>query len=223
MKPWRLLETATTPDGGMITLSQRDHTYSIRIDGHELMSTRQHASEEALATLACTPFAPRRNVRVLVGGLGCGFTLRAALAAVGADAQVVVAELIPAVVTWNRNPAYALGADAVADPRVRIEACNVVHCIAGHHAQWDVILLDVDNGATALSSAANAQLYRSAGLRAARAALRPGGCLGVWSAGADPAFAQLLEQAGFRVEVRYVSAHGNSGQRHALFFGWAAE
>jgi len=223
MKKWTLIDKATTPDGGVIALYEHDGDYAIRIDGQELMSTRKHASEEALAALTCRPFIQKRGVRVLIGGLGFGFTLRAALAGLGKDAHVVVAELIPAVVSWNRNPSYPLAAASLADPRVTVVERDVVEVIRSSRSGFDAILLDVDNGPSGLCVESNGRLYNEKGLHHAREALRPGGCLGIWSSQADPLFAKRLGRAGFTVEVQRSPAHaapGKSGSLpHTLFLG----
>jgi spermidine synthase len=219
MKPTRLLDTAATPDGTPITLHEHDGTLSIRAGGVELMSTRQHHSEERLAALACAGLRDRRRAAVLIGGLGFGFTLRETLRHVVADAAVVVAELVPAVIAWNRNPAYGLAADAVADPRVDIRGCDVADVLAASRGRFDAIMLDVDNGASGLTTAANEGLYVAAGLGAARAALRPGGRLAVWSAGADPRFVARMEQAGFAVEVVKARTHPTGGSWNSIFVG----
>ena len=201
MKPTRLLDTAATPDGTPITLHEHDGTLSIRAGGVELMSTRQHHSEERLAELACAGLHGRRRAAVLIGGLGLGFTLRETLRHVAADAAVVVAELVPAVIAWNRNPAFGLAADVIGDPRVEVRACDVADVLGASRGRFDAIMLDVDNGASGLTTAANDGLYVAAGLGAARAALRPGGRLAIWSAAADPRFVARMEKAGFAVEV----------------------
>lgn len=222
MKKSTLIDKAATPDGGVIALYEHDGSYTIRINGHELMSTRRHDSEEALATRACQPLRQHEKVRVLIGGLGFGFTLRAALHQLGADAQVVVAEIIPAVVSWNRNPAYPFGGPALADPRVQVCEQDVADVIQANPAGFDVILLDVDNGPCALSAKTNQYLYDTSGLRRTKAALRPGGCLGIWSAGDDPGFAKHMRQAGFRVDVQRAQAHASSRAAHVIFLGWLA-
>lgn len=219
MKPWIMIDTATTPDGGVIALYRHDQSYAIRVNGYELMSTRTHASEEALATLTCQPLSAQKKVRVLIGGLGLGFTLRAALSALGRDAHIVVAELIPAVVAWNRNPLYPLASATLADPRVQVMEQDVLQIIRASPASFDAILLDVDNGPAAVSVEVNQRLYRAAGLRQAQAALRPGGCLGIWSAQADPAFAKLLHHVGFTVTTHTTPAHATSGPRHTVLIG----
>ena len=219
MKKWTTAGQARTPDGKTISLHEHDGSYAIRVDGIPLMSTRQHASEEKLAELACAHLRGIRCARVLIGGLGFGFTLKAALGAVAADAGVVVAEILGAVIAWNRNPTFPLAADWMADPRVTVleeDACEVIRRARG---SFDSIILDVDNGPAALSASGNARLYDSAGLHRARAALRPGGCLAVWSVAPDPAFEKFMTQAGFAVEVHRARSHGTSGRWHTLFVG----
>jgi len=218
VKKWELLEQGETPDGKALTLWKHDGTYTIRVGGLDLMSTRQHASEESLAHWACGPFKEHSGTRVLVGGLGFGFTLRAALEALPPKCEVVVAELLPAVVLWNRK--YQIAVDAMDDWRVTIRQTDVFTCIEEKPSHYDCILLDVDNGAAALSDGRNARLYRREGLGKIHSALKPGGCAAFWSAVQDPAFARLLEQADFRVETRRVRAHATAGSRHSLFFGY---
>jgi spermidine synthase len=219
LKKRTLIDQALAPDGTPISLFEHDGVYSIRAGAVELMSTRQHSSEEKLAQLACAHVRGIRGARVLVGGLGFGFTLRAALAAVGLDATVTVAEILPAVIGWNRNPAFPLAADALADGRVSVLQQDVGEVIRKARGSFDSIILDVDNGPAALSTTSNQRLYTEDGLRAIRAALRPGGCAAFWSAAPDRAFERLLGGAGFAVEVQRCRAHGNSGSRHTLFLG----
>lgn len=218
MKPTILRDTATTPDGTPLTLHERDGMFTIRVGSIELMSNRQHHSEERLAELACEGLRGRPRGRVLIGGLGMGFTLRAALGRLGADAEVVVAELIPAVIRWNQNPAYGLGADALADPRVEVVEGDVVDVLRGG-SRFDAVILDVDNGASGLSVASNDRLYSVTGLTRAAAALRPGGCLAVWSATDDPAFAGRMGRAGFTVAVERARVHAGGGGWTTLFLG----
>lgn len=206
-----------------MTLLVRDGFYTIRVDGQELMSTRQHASEERLAQLTCGGMTARTSPRVLIGGLGFGFTLRATLKTLPQDATVVVAELVPAVIAWNRNPAYGLAHEALSDPRVSVEPRDVGLVLRDGTAAFDAIMLDVDNGPVALSASRNKRLYGAKGLEIIRAALRPGGCLGVWSAGDDPRFAALMRQTGFAVEVARVRATATSGNWHTLFLGRLAQ
>lgn len=219
MKPTRLLDRATTPDGIPITLHEHDGTLSIRVGGAELMSARQHHSEERLAELACAGLRDRGRAAVLIGGLGLGFTLRETLRHVGPDATVVVAELVPAVIDWNRNPAYRLAADVIDDPRVEIVEGDVADLLAESRGRFDSIMLDVDNGASGLTAAANDALYVATGLGAARAALKPRGRLAVWSAGDDRRFVARMEEAGFDVEVVKARTHPSGGSWNSLFIG----
>jgi len=217
--PWVQLDAAPLPDGGTLRLARRGDEYSIRLDGAELMNSRLSGSEEALATLACARLAGRPAPRVLIGGLGMGFTLRAALAALPAHAQVVVGELLPCVLAWARGPMAELFAGCLDDPRVRVDLRNVAQCY-GEAPAWDAILLDVDNGPEGLTQSANDALYGAAGLARARRALRAGGLFGVWSEKPDAAFAARLARAGFRVEETRVRAHrGKSGRRHVVWLG----
>jgi spermidine synthase len=219
LKKWTLAGRTLTPDGKIVSLHEHDGSYTIRVDGAELMSTRRHSSEEQIAKLACAHLKEAPGARVLVGGLGFGFTLRAALAALGSDAKVVVAEILAAVVAWNRNPEFGLAMDALADPRVTVVERDVADLIREGRASFDSIILDVDNGPNALSAAGNGRLYEAAGLRLAHAALRPMGCVAFWSAARDSAFEKLMAQAGFAVTVHRRPAHKNSGPWHTLYLG----
>jgi spermidine synthase len=220
MKKTILLDQATTPDGRPMTLHEHDGVYMIRIDGVELMSTRQHHSEEKLAELACVHLQGRSSgARVLIGGLGLGFTLRTALENLGPDAEVVVVELMPAVIRWNQTPDYKLGADAMADPRVEVVTGDVVDLLKKSRGTFDAIILDVDNGASGLTAAANSRLYSATGLAMIRAALRPDGCLAVWSADADPAFVERMGKCGFAVAVERARTHPTGGSWNSLFIG----
>jgi spermidine synthase len=219
VKKFECLEQATAPDGTVLTLHRHDATYTVRANGEELMSTRRHHSEERLAELTCAALRERPGARVLIGGLGLGFTLRAALAALAADARVVVAELVAAVIAWNANPAYPLAGDALRDPRVELRHADVVDVLRDGAGQYDAIMLDVDNGAAPMTTAGNARLYGDAGIREAIAALRPGGRLAYWSPDADPAFDRALRRAGLTVAVTRARAHTTSGPRHALYVG----
>jgi len=214
--PRELLDTASLPGGGTLRLLRRGDEYSIMLGASELMNSRKSGSEEALAGLAAARLADRREPRVLIGGLGMGFTLRAALAAFGADAEIVVAEIVPAVIEWAEGPLAHLFADSLDDPRVRIEAADVASLIRPG-AQWDAILLDVDNGPDGLTVESNDGLYTRAGLAAARAALRPGGVLAVWSAAPSPVFANRLRKAGFGVEEHVARAARGRGERHVIW------
>ncbi len=217
MKPTERLGAATAPDGTVLTLYRHDGAYSIRVAGVELMSTRRRGSEERLAALACAPLPREAPARVLVGGLGLGFTLRAALGALGPDARVVVAELVEGVIAWNRDPALGLAVDALGDPRVALRHADVADVLREAPGAFDAVLLDVDNGPAALTTAGNARLYRDDGIRLAAAALRPGGRLAYWSADPEPAFEAALRRAGLAVDVERARAHGTAGPRHVLY------
>jgi spermidine synthase len=221
MKRWTCLDTALMPDGQTISLNEHDGSYSVRIDGAELMSTRRHASEEKIAELACAHAAGIRGARILIGGLGFGFTLKAALSSLRSDAAVVVAEVQAAVIAWNRNPSLPLAADAMADARVTILQEDVREVIRRNQGDLDSIILDVDNGPAALSTEGNRRLYDLEGLTMARGALRPKGCLAVWSAGPDAAFEKVLGRAGFLVEVQRCRARVKSAGWHTVFLGRA--
>src|ERR1017187_6670302 len=167
MKKWTTLERALTPDGKTISLHEHDGSYTIRVDGAVLMSTRQHGSEEKIAELACAHLKGKRRARVLIGGLGFGSTLKAALSAVAPDATVVVAEILAAVIAWNRNPSFPLAAAAMADPRAIVLQQDVFEAIRQQRNSFDSIVLDVDNGPGALTTDGNDRLYRFAGLQLA--------------------------------------------------------
>lgn len=221
MKPQSTLDRVTTPDGKELVLYERDGVYTIRVDGLELMSSRAHGSEEDLAELVIGELGTRRP-RVLVGGLGMGFTLRAVLDLVPPDATVVVAELLPEVVAWNRGPLAELARSPLSDPRVSLEVVDVGRVMATRPAAFDGILLDVDNGPSALTDRRNADLYRKRGLEAARRSLGPGGVLGVWSASPDRPFERALARAGFTVRTETVRARrGTKGPRHTIFIARA--
>ena len=218
MRAWELLGATSAPDGTDIRLTRRDDEYVILANGRPLMSSRLHGSEEALATLACTQARLLAHPRVLVGGLGMGFTLRAVLDVLPAGASVRVAELVPAVIEWNRGPLAALAGHPLRDPRVRIEVADVGFTMRANQGRFDAILLDVDNGPAAFTVAVNAGLYDNAGVTAAHAALAPGGTLAVWSAWEDRKFEQRLRFHGFRVEVVRVRARlKKGGPRHTIF------
>ena len=212
-----LLDTAPLPGGGDLKLFQRGEEYSITLGGNELMNSRKSGSEEALAALGCAGLRARPKARVLIGGLGMGFTLRAALAELARDAETVVAELVPAVIAWAHGPMAHLYGGSPDDRRVRIVEGDVAGLIAGAAATWDAILLDVDNGPDGLTVQSNDALYAPAGLAAARAALRPGGVLAIWSAAPDAAFTGRLRRAGFAVQEHRARAARGKGGHHVIW------
>jgi spermidine synthase len=223
VKPWELLGQTRAPDGADLSLTLRSGEYVILANGKSLMSSRMHGSEEALATFACARIRGREEPRVLVGGLGMGFTLRATLDHLPPGATVVVAELLPAVVEWNRGPLGPLAGHPLKDRRVRVEPGDVGVTLRASARAFDAILLDVDNGPDAFATSGNTALYSHAGLAAARGALREGGVLAVWSAREDRRFEQRLKYAGFRVEVERVRARlKKGGPRHVIFLGTTA-
>ncbi len=197
MLPWVLLDTAKIPNGDELRLHRRGDEFSIRVGNYELMNSRVHTSEDALASLVCERIKP--DARVLIGGLGMGFTLAAMLQCLGKRAEIVVAELVPAVVAWHRGPLAHVSKGALDDPRVTIREADVAHVI--RESTWDAIVLDVDNGPRGLTSETNDRLYSANGLRATASALRPQGVLAVWSAGPDTAFTRRLRQAQFTFET----------------------
>ncbi len=219
MIPWSLVDTAPIPGGeGALRLMRRGAEFSIMLGQNELMNSRLSGSEEALATLACERLHARREPRILIGGLGMGFTLRAALAVLNSTARVVVAELVPEVVAWARGPMANLHGASLTDPRVLILEEDVSRVIRSTRAPFDAILLDVDNGPEGLTRDANDALYDRAGLAAARNALRPGGVLAVWSSGPDRSFTERLRKAGFDVEEIKARANGKrGGSRHVIW------
>jgi spermidine synthase len=224
MIPWQQIDSAAVPGGlAEIVLSRRGDEYAIRVSGRELMNSRVHGSEEALARLACARLAGRHRARVLIGGLGMGYTLAAALDRLGADAQVIVAEIVPAVVKWNRGPLSHLAGHPLRDLRVTVQPVDVAAVLSAGTRTFDAVLLDVDNGPEGLSRAANDWLYAPAGLAAAGGALRPGGVLAVWSASASPEFAGRLVRAGYAVETARVRARrARKGSRHTIWIArWA--
>ncbi len=202
-----------------MSLHEHDGQYVIRVDGAELMSTRAHFSEEKLADLACAHLSRHRNARILVGGLGFGFTLRAVLAKAPPDSRIVVSEIMEEVVAWNRNPAFGLAIDLLRDKRVQVLTKDVADVIRENPAGFNSVILDVDNGAGALSTEGNRQLYRMSGLVEVKKSLREGGCVAYWSAVEDPKFARLMSHAGFEVKTERCQAHVNSGRWHTLLLG----
>ena len=218
MKPWELLGRARTPEGSEMTLVRRGGEYLILADGKDLMSSRMHGSEEALATLGCAHLAGQAEPCVLVGGMGMGFTLRATLDLLPRGGSVVLSELIPEVVEWNRGPLGSLAGRPVDDPRVVIECGDVALTLRARVARFDAVLLDVDNGPAAFSQSSNAALYSDAGLTAARLALKPGGALAIWSAWDDVKFVHRLRYNRFTVETHRLRARlKKGGPRHTIF------
>jgi spermidine synthase len=218
MIPWVHLASAQAPEGGELKLMQRGHEYSIMLGGNELMGTRLSGSEEALARLCAERIGERPGARLLIGGLGMGFTLRAALACLAPDAKITVAELVPAVVEWARGPLASVFDGCLHDPRVTVFAGDVGDLIRGHPLAWDAIALDVDNGPEGLTRPANDGLYSPAGLGAAKHALTPGGVLAVWSSAPSERFAGRLAKAGFAVEEKRVRAgRTGRGARHVIW------
>lgn len=224
MIPWSLLDTAQIPGGGELRLMRRGAEFSIRLGRDELMNSRLSATEQALATIACEKIRTRKRPigrpSVLIGGLGMGFTLRAALTVLGPQARITVAELVPAVVAWARGPMAKLSGDSLNDPRVRLHQGDIGDLIKSGRSDYDAILLDVDNGPHGMTRKANDGLYDLKGLRAAYTALRPGGVLAVWSSGPDAKFTARLRKTGFDVIENPVRAKGpQGGARH---FIWTA-
>lgn len=219
MIPWTLLDTASIPNGGgELRLKQRGREFSIMLGSNELMNSRLSGSEEALATLACEKIAARPSPHLLIGGLGMGFTLRAALGAIGSDARVTVAELVPAVVAWARGPMAEIFSGSLDDPRVAIHEGDVAAAIQSGRESYDAILLDVDNGPEGMVRGENNRLYDGWGLKRAHYALRPGGILGVWSGRPDRKFKARLARSGFSVEeVRVRSRASGEGPRNVLW------
>ena len=221
MIPWKLIDTADVPGGGEpLRLMQRGKEFTIKLGQNELMSSRLYGSEEALATLSCARLKARLDPHLLIGGLGMGFTLRAALKVLGPQARITVAELVPAVIAWARGPMAELSGERLLAPRVDIREADVVRLIAGGRGTYDAILLDVDNGPQGLTRQSNDALYDSSGLRTAFAALRPGGVLAVWSSHPDDRFAPRLRKAGFdteEIKIRATGRGGGGGARHVIW------
>ena len=217
MKPYERLAEARTPSGSTIALYRHDGAYLIRADGIELMSTRRHLSEDRLAEVACAPLRDVPRARVLIGGLGLGFTLRAALRELRADAEVVVAELLADVIAWNADERYGISVDAMRDPRVRVVQGDVTDVLRANPAGFDAIMLDTDNGPDGMLIAENAALYAARGVAVTMAALRPGGAIVYWSVGDDPKFVGALQRAGLAVKTLRVRAHDTTGPMHTLY------
>jgi spermidine synthase len=220
VKAWELLGRSETPDGTDLTLMRHDRECVIFADGKPLMSSRMHGSEEALATFGCDRARRRLQPRVLVGGLGMGFTLRAALELLPPDATILVSELVPAVVEWNRGMLGAFAQRPLDDRRVSVVIDDVVDVLRRSRRAFDAILLDVDNGPRPFTASTNAELYGNGGVAAARMALDDEGTLAVWSAWDDRKFQQRLRHHGFTVDVRRVRARlRKGGPEHVIFVG----
>jgi len=218
VKPFELLGQTISPDGSVMKLIRRGDEYLILVDGAILMSNRMHGSEEALATFACQRMRTLERPSVLIGGLGMGFTLRATLDLLPSDAAVVVAELVPAVVQWNRGPLGPLAKHPLKDKRVRIETGDVAVTLTSRLGQFDAVLLDVDNGPAALTDSNNAGLYGSRGIAAAHASLKKVGVLAIWAAKEDRKFMQRLRDGGFDVQVQRPGGRlTKGGPRHTIF------
>lgn len=220
MIPLELLDTAPLPDGGELRLMQRGQDYMILFGRNELMSSRLRGSEEALATLSCERIRDRPKPKILIGGLGMGFTLRQAIKELPPRAGIVVGELVPKIVAWAKGPLAHIFGDCLDDPRVDVQIDDIHALIAEADQGYDAILLDVDNGPDGLIHAENDRLYSKSGLRSAKAALTPGGVLAIWSAYPDNAFAQRLRTAGFDVEEMKV--RGRGGKKGAHHIIWLA-
>lgn len=216
--------TATIPgQGTTLRLLQRNDEFAIKIAGNtgELMNTRLHGSEDALATLACERIAHHPNPKVLIGGMGMGFTLAAALNSLGEDAEVTVAELVPEVVEWNKGPLGSASGYPLNDSRSIIHLGDVAQLLKQQEGIYDAILLDVDNGPEGLTRKENDWIYSAEGIAQAKSALKANGILAYWSAGADPVFTAKLKAAGFRVKAETVRAHKpGKGAKHVIWLAW---
>jgi spermidine synthase len=218
--PWEKLGAARAPDGGELVLYQRGGEFVIRVDGRELMSSRAHGSEERMAELTCAELSAQP--RVLIGGLGMGFTLAATLRCVPPSAQVTVAELVPAVVEWNRGPLAPLAGRPLEDPRVTVDPRDVGAVLRAATSRFDVIMYDVDNGPNGLTRKSNNVLYSDQGLALVKRTLRPRGVFAVWSAAPDAKFEARLRRAGFAAKSHGVPARGSAGgPMHTIFIGVA--
>ncbi|OWK29586.1 spermidine synthase [Sphingomonas mucosissima] len=219
MTPRELVGIAEVPGGPPLRLFRRGADFMIVLDRNELMSTRMSGSEVALGTMTCERLAGHPNPRLLIGGYGMGFTLRAVLERLGPDARVVVAELVPGIIEWARGPMAAVTDGCLDDPRVVLDIGDVADSIRQASAEFDAIMLDVDNGPDGLTRPANDGIYAAQGLAAAMRALKPGGTLAIWSAAPDPVFARRLSKSGFAVDEVRVRARGNGkGATHIIWF-----
>ncbi len=217
MKPFKRLGDARTPDGSLLELFSHNGSYLIRANGIELMTSRRHLSEDRLAEVACAPFKDSPLARVLVGGLGLGFTLRTALKELRDSAEVVVAELMAEVIAWNVNPEWNISVEAMQDPRVRVVQDDVYKVLRANPGGFDALMLDTDNGPDGLLMSENAALYEKRGIEITIAALRPSGVIAYWSVGEDRSFVGALQRAGLSVEAIRVRAHETAGPMHWLY------
>lgn len=219
MIPRELIGTALVPGGSALRLVRHGTDYIIMLDRNELMSSRMSGSEEALAVMTCARLPKGRAPHLLIGGYGMGFTLRAALAQLAPTARITLAELVPEIITWARGPMADMTAGCLDDRRVRLIDGDVAAAIGAARGAYDAILLDVDNGPDGLTRAANDQIYSMMGLGRAKAALKPGGVLAIWSAAPDAAFSRRLKASGFKVDEVTVRARSNGkGPRHVIWF-----
>jgi spermidine synthase len=219
MIPWQEVARERVPGGGELSLHRRGDEFVIRVDGSELMRSGVHGSEQRLAELGCAHLDRAERPRVLIGGLGMGYTLRRALDILPGGAQVTVAELAGCVVEWNRGPLAHLAGDPLRDPRVDVAIADVGQLMRTTKVRFDTILLDVDNGPQGLTRPGNHSLYAETGLITARRALHHGGCLAVWSAAHHAEFERRLGRAGFQCAVHPVRARKSGGARHFIYVG----
>ena len=221
MIPWKLLSRSKTPDNKReLILYQRDTEYSIRVNGQELMNSRMFGSEMMLAELSCPEIAERKNANVLIGGLGMGYTLSAALRLLHSDADVLLAELVPSVVEWNKNVLGSLAGDPLKDSRVTVVIEDVINIINNNTSAFDAILLDVDNGPDSLTQEGNDELYSMSGVAMIHRALRPGGVVAVWSSSPDTGFMQRLNRSSFHVLEKKV--RGRTHKKGPVHTIWIA-
>ena len=220
MIPTILLDTAKIPnDGGELRLTQRDNEFAIGLSGvhGELMTSRMHSSEDALAELGCAHLTNANSAKVLVGGMGMGFTLAAALNAVTSTSEVVVAELVPEIIEWNKGPLGECAGRPLNDKRTTVYLGDVAELFLSKQATYDAILLDVDNGPEAFTHDDNSELYSLHSLAAIRETLRSNGVLAVWSAWHDPRFTKRLKKARFKTSFKTVRAHKGRGSKHTIY------
>jgi spermidine synthase len=217
MKPWETLATATTPDGSRFELQRHDTNYVIQVNGNAVMTSYSHGSEDAMMSLACP--RPRADACVLIGGLGMGYTLAATLALLPPGGSVVVSELVPEVVEWNRGPLGPLAGHPLDDPRTDLIVGDVANVMRDSTSRFDAILLDVDNSVDSFTLARNSWLYTPEGLAAARRSLTPGGALAIWSANTERGFEGRLRASGFSASTHPVRGRGKRGGHHSVSVG----